>query len=422
MTDTLQTATPLADAGFAAVQDRFSPIFARIAEGAVARDHDHTLPHEQVAWLLEAGFAALRVPVAEGGSGLSFREFGEILTELAAADSNIPQVFRGHIAFVEHVLSHPDLRFRDRWVERFVRGEFVGNAWTEIGSKVGETQTRVSRTAEGAILDGAKYYTTGSIFAQWLDVLAVDEQGVSVSVLVRRDASRVEVVDDWDGFGQQLTGSGTATFRAAEVDPAEIELFAERFSYQTALYQWVLLSVLAGIGRAVLRDAVEQVTGRTRVYSHGNAPRSRDDGQIQAVVGQLSAVSFSGDALLGAVADELDRAAALEPGLRLGDEDVKDAAARQQLRAELASARAQVILSEQVPSAATRLFDTLGASATSRARSLDRHWRNARTVASHNPVIFKQRAIGAWELNGTEPELLWSVGTSGNGSAQGSAK
>jgi hypothetical protein len=37
-------------------------------------------------------------------------------------------------------------------------------------------------------------------------------------------------------------------------------------------------------------------------------------------------------------------------------------------------------------------------------------------------VIFKQRAIGAWELNGTEPELLWSVGTSGNGSAQGSAK
>jgi hypothetical protein len=32
------------------------------------------------------------------------------------------------------------------------------------------------------------------------------------------------------------------------------------------------------------------------------------------------------------------------------------------------------------------------------------NWRNARTIASHNPAIFRQAAIGDYLLNGTEPE------------------
>ena len=34
---------------------------------------------------------------------------------------------------------------------------------------------------------------------------------------------------------------------------------------------------------------------------------------------------------------------------------------------------------------------------------LDRHWRNARTLASHNPVIYKPRVVGDFRVNGTAP-------------------
>ncbi len=41
---------------------RLRPIFQRIAEGAVEREHSRTLPYDPVQWLKEAGFGAVRVP------------------------------------------------------------------------------------------------------------------------------------------------------------------------------------------------------------------------------------------------------------------------------------------------------------------------------------------------------------------------
>ena len=40
-------------------------------------------------------------------------------------------------------------------------------------------------------------------------------------------------------------------------------------------------------------------------------------------------------------------------------------------------------------------------SSTIRSTNLDRHWRNARTLASHNPTAYKARSIGQLEINGT---------------------
>ena len=59
---------------------------------------------------------------------------------------------------------------------------------------------------------------------------------------------------------------------------------------------------------------------------------------------------------------------------------------------------------------ATRFFNALSASATGVGKALDRHWRNARTVSSHNPLIYKARIIGDWEINGTEPPYVWQIG------------
>jgi hypothetical protein len=49
----------------------------------------------------------------------------------------------------------------------------------------------------------------------------------------------------------------------------------------------------------------------------------------------------------------------------------------------------------------------------SEGNRLDRHWRNARTVSVHNPLIYKLRAIGAHVLNGDELPYAWSAGARG---------
>jgi alkylation response protein AidB-like acyl-CoA dehydrogenase len=74
--------------------------------------------------------------------------------------------------------------------------------------------------------------------------------------------------------------------------------------------------------------------------------------------------------------------------------------------AAIAAAKAKVIVDELALRSATALFDVGGASAATRGKNLDRHWRNARTPASHNPASYKAQALGAYELHGTRLPTL----------------
>ncbi|MEI2682068.1 acyl-CoA dehydrogenase family protein [Erwinia aphidicola] len=391
---------------YAALAAAFRPIFARIAEGAVERETTRTLPTEALRWLKEAGFGTLRIPQQQGGFGATLPQLFQLLTELAEADSNLPQALRAHFAFVEDRLNQPDSAQRQSWFRRFADGELVGSGWTEIGTvKLGEVITKVSPVEHGWQLDGEKFYSTGSLYADWIDVYAQrSDNGRDVIALVNTHQAGVERDDDWDGFGQRLTGSGSTRFRQARVEQAHVFDFSERFRYQTAFYQHVLLATLAGIGRAVKRDAAAGVANRTRTYSHGNAGRVKNDAQVLQVVGQISSWAWAVEATVQRAAHSLQLAYELHNS---GDEARIQQA---NVLAELESAQAQVVASELVPRAASELFNALGASDTRVSKALDRHWRNARTVASHNPVIYKIRNVGDWEVNGKEPTFIWQIG------------
>ena len=391
---------------YQALAERFRPIFARIAVGALEREQSRSLPFEQVKWLKEAGFGAVRVPVQYGGAGASLPQLFELLIELAEADSNLPQALRGHFAFVEDRLNAQADAPQDTWFKRFVEGELVGNAWTEIGSvKIGQVGTRVSRLGEHWVVNGTKYYSTGSIFADWIDLYAQrDDNGADVIAAVRVQQPGITQSDDWDGFGQRTTGSGTSVFENVVVEPENLLDFATRFKYQTAFYQLVLLAVQTGAGRAAVRDITEEVRTRTRIFSTGNASHVSQDVQVQQVVGKASAQVYA------ARATTLRAATALQIAYesRFAHDEVTEREAN--IAAELESAQAQVVIADLVLRATSDLFNALSASATSTGKALDRHWRNARTAASHNPLIYKERIIGDWEINNTEPPYVWQIG------------
>ncbi|MGO3031532.1 acyl-CoA dehydrogenase family protein [Pseudomonas helleri] len=388
--------------------NRFRPLFRQIAAGTVEREQARDLPFEPIRWLKEAGFGAVRVPVEFGGAGASISQLFQLLIELAEADSNIVQSLRGHFAFVEDRLNAPPSPARDAWFARFVAGDLVGNGWTEIGAvKIGEVITKVRPEGENFVLNGAKYYSTGSIFADWVDVYAQrSDNGADVIAIVDARHSGVSHSDDWDGFGQRTTGSGTSLYVEVPLSAEQVIPFETRFKYQTAFYQLVLLAVLAGIGRAVERDVAHEVRTRKRVFSQGSADTTHGDPQIQQVVGQISAQVYAAEAATLRSAEPLQRAYLAR--------FANDAEAERQanIDAEIETSKAQVVVSELVLRATTDLFNALGASGVSINKSLDRHWRNARTAASHNPWIFKARIIGDWVVNGIEPKYVWQIGNS----------
>ena len=385
---------------------RFRPLFAEIAAGAVERERTRSLPYEQIKRLKEAGFGAVRVPVAYGGAGAAVPQLFRLLIELAEADSNLPQSLRGHFAFVEDRLNAQPSLERDRWFQRFVAGDLVGNAWTEVGAvKIGDAVTQVSPSTDGWRLSGTKFYSTGSIFADWIDVYAQrTDTGGDVIAVVSTRQDGVTLSDDWDGFGQRTTGSGTSVFDDVLVEAVNVIDFATRFKYQTAFYQLVLIAVLAGTAKAVERDVAQEVRERTRIFSHGNATSVAQDVQIQQVVGRISAQAYAAEAVAVRAAEPAQRAYEARFG---GNAEAEHQA---NIDAEIESAKAQVVVAELALRAASDLFNALGASAAREAKALDRHWRNARTVATHNPLIYKEKIIGDWLINGTEPPYVWQIG------------
>ncbi len=386
---------------------RFRPLFAEIAKGALDRELSRTLPAAEIEGLKWAGLGALRLPEAEGGLGATLPELFNILIELSEADSNITQSLRGHFGFVEDVVNKAQGPDRKRWTERISRGEIAGNAWTEIGNAKQEGfSTRISEKDGKLVVNGEKYYTTGSLFADWIDIGATGLNGEGVGVQVRRDDPGVTVVDDWDGFGQTLTASGTTTLVDVPVNPADIVADDDKFRYGAAFFHTVHLATLAGIGRAIANETAAAVAKRTRSYSNAAGPRASQDPQILQVVGRIRSNAYTAGAIVLQVARAIERAYQAHFS---GDAEAEEKA---NAIAELETSQALNVVTNLILEASTILFDTLGASAARKPAALDRHWRNARTLSSHNPRIYKDRIVGDYAVNGTPPPYQWRIGLS----------
>ena len=381
----------------------FQPIFDRIAEGAIAREQNRELAYDAVNWLRAAGFGRLRVPQAEGGFGASLQQLFSLISRLAEADSNLPQIFRAHFGFVEGRLNDRDAPNNAAWFARVVAGELFGAAMAERTDTTGNSVHLTEHDGSWR-LNGEKYYCTGTLYADWIAVSA-NQGDDHVAIAVSTTAPGVTRLDDWDGFGQRLTASGTTRFADVSVDEAQI---FRRFktgegrgdSYISAFYQQVHLATLAGIARAVERDAIAFVKGRTRTFGIPGQSSPKDDPLVQRVVGRLSSLRFGAQAAVEAVSRLLDEV----HGAYLAG----TATPEHYTAADIQTFQAQQVVIGQVLEATTLLFEVGGASASSSARRLDRHWRNARTLASHNPAILREAYLGDYYLNGTVPSQAWA--------------
>lgn len=391
--------------------EQLTPVFDDILATAPARDAATDIDTAAVQQLVNAGFTRLRIPKQFGGYGLSLPEAYEFFIALATADSNLAQALRAHWSFVEDVLSRTDDQhdFTDRWLSRLGAGAVVGNAITERGNQQGENITRLERRGGQWVLNGTKYYSTGTGYADWIAVAASGEIEEPVSLMVAADAPGVEIVDDWDGFGQRLTASGTTRFTDVIVDDDDVFPVGygldsgERTAYGQASWQTVHLATLVGIAQAVIRDGAHYVQSRTRTFSHGAAETVRQDPQVLQLLGELEAKTAGIATIFHAIPPVLaEHYAADARGELLPEAEIDALYARVY--------QAQQVIAPITLEIATKIFEVGGASATSQTRALDRHWRNARVLASHNPLIYRARILGDFLVNGRSPDRKYTVG------------
>jgi alkylation response protein AidB-like acyl-CoA dehydrogenase len=381
--------------------EELTELLARISAGAEEREREVKAPFEPIAWIKEAGLGRLRIAVQEGGGGASLPELFATLIALAEADSNVSHILRTHYWFVEQQLVSADPDARARGLALLNSGALVGNGFSEQSKHPVGLYFDTAFTPDpsgGYRLNGAKYYSTGTLYSDYTQIWAAAPNGRIAGAVIPIDRQGVTIEDDWDGFGQRLTGTGTT--RLSDVYVAEEEFFDlgepdgdQPPTYNGAFLQLYLQAVTAGVLRSVRNDAVALAKRRARNFSHAAKPQSpSDDRQVLQVVGEIASNAFAAEAIVLAAAERLQEAY----------DSVVDGAptAEAAEAAQLAAAEAKVAVDNFSYATAAKLFDVGGASATQSIYNLDRHWRNVRTISTHNPTFLKASAIGDNIANG----------------------
>jgi len=398
MTD-LATAT--GDHGPLTVESqRLRDLITRIGKDALERERAYQAPYAEFELIKAAKLGALRIPREQGGGGASITELYATVIDLAEADPNIPHSLRNHFQITESMRRRPHPSHERYW--DLVRdGQLFGLSVTELTSKQAggrqrHLETAVTETPDGLRLNGVKFYSTGNLYVDQLLVVARGDEK-PLRLIVPVDRPGVVREDDWDGIGQCFTGSGTTRFVNVPVTPEDFienALAYEQIPYLSTFAQLFLTAIIAGILRSVTTDAAAYLRARTRSFYHAASEVPAEDAIFQERVGEISATAYAGEAMV------MTAAAALQDAIEAHGRPEEEKLA---LRASLRAAKAKVVLDALALDAATKIFDLGGGSAARRSSQLDRHWRNIRTLASHNPRALKAKVIGDYEISGNKP-------------------
>lgn len=380
------------DAQALAVARALADDFARDAS---QRDRERRLPLAELERYSLSGLWGITVPREHGGAGVSRVTLAEVTALISAADGSLGQIPQNHYYALEVLRVNGSADQQRRFYARALAGERFGNALAETGTRTAaERRTRLDPDGAGGWrINGSKFYCTGALYAQWIPTATVDADGIQRLAIVRRDSSGVEVIDDWSGFGQRVTGSGTVHFTDVAVPAEDVLLLADPAAPPNTikpLAQIIHAAIDLGIGQAALQDALSFVRERSRPWIDANVERAADDPLTISEFGRLSIRLEAARALVARAGRILDVATA-------------DGTAANVAAAAIAVAEARVLTTEASLAAGTKLFELAGTQSTLDHLNLDRHWRNARTHTLHDPVRWKRHAVGNYYLNDIAP-------------------
>ncbi|PWY40956.1 SfnB family sulfur acquisition oxidoreductase [Pseudomonas sp. RW409] len=368
------------------------------------RDRERRLPHPELEAFSRSGLWGISVPREYGGAGVSNVTLAKVIALIAQADGSLGQIPQNHFYALEVLRVNGSEAQKKRLYAEVLAGQRFGNALAELGTKTAHDRTTrltrdVQQGRDGYRINGRKFYSTGAIYAQRIPTSVVDENGVQQLAFVPADSQGLNVIDDWSGFGQRTTGSGSVVFENVFVAAEDVIPFQNAFERPTTvgpLAQILHAAIDTGIARAAYEDALHFVRTKTRPWIDSGNDKATEDPLTIKSFGHLSIRLHATEALLERSGEFLDAAQA-EPN------------AETVAAASIAVAEARAISTEISLAAGSTLFELAGSQATLAEHGLDRHWRNARVHTLHDPVRWKYHAVGNYYLNQTNPPLRGTI-------------
>ena len=235
---------------------------------AAKRDQQRKLPWSEIEQFTRSGLGSIAIPREYGGPQVSFVTIAEVFAIISAADPALGQIPQNQFGILNLVLGSATESQKKQLFKSVLEGWRIGNAGPERGTKnTLELKARITADGDGFVVSGQKFYSTGALFAHWVAVKALNDDGKQVLAFVRRGTPGLRIVDDWSGFGQRTTASGTILLNNVRVDA---ELVVDNWkindspNIQGAVSQLIQAAIDAGIARGAIDDAIESAIQRYR--------------------------------------------------------------------------------------------------------------------------------------------------------------
>ncbi|MES2610089.1 MAG: acyl-CoA dehydrogenase family protein [Pseudomonadota bacterium] len=368
-----------------------------LASTAVERDLAGGSALHERELLRASGLLTLAIPRCFGGQELPWPEIHRMVRGIAAVDSSLAHLFGFQHLQVASVLLFGSEVQQERYLRTAVRERwFWGNA---VNAR--DTRLTVAPHADGYVLNGIKAFCSGARDSDVLNVSVTLGQHPTdrIFAVIPTDRAGIRVNDDWDNMGQRQTDSGSVHFDKVVVRRDEIlgppgVASSARATLRNLIGQLVLTEIYLGNAQGALRSAVEYVASHVQPWAMAGVDSAADDPVLQLNAGDLW-IQLRAATTLADVA--LDR---FQAAWDAGEQFTQ--AQRGELAIDIAAARVQA--GRTALAVTSQIFELVGARATARKYGFDRYWRNVRVHTLHDPLDYRQKAVGRWLLTGQVPD------------------
>ena len=361
--------------------------------GAVQRDAERILPFEEIEAYSQSGLWAITVPKEYGGAEVSSYTVAQVIALMSGVDGSIGQIPQNHFYGLEILRNNGTEEQKQKLYAEVLKGARFGNALAEFKTKTAaQRQTAIRKTEQGYVINGEKFYCTGSLFAHRIPTLVVHESEQQFLAFVPRDSEGLTLIDDWSGFGQRTTGSGTVKFDNVQVLEEDVVRFDTAYTRPTIsgpFAQLLHASIETGIARAAFEETLNRVR-QARPWIDSGVDKATDDPLTKLELGRMVADVRASEVLLKQAARSVDTAKANPTETSVA-------------RASLDVAKARAHSSETALKASSKLIELAGSRGSQREDGLDRFWRNARVHTLHDASRWKYYFIANYLLNGVLP-------------------
>ncbi|WP_407640803.1 SfnB family sulfur acquisition oxidoreductase [Aquirhabdus parva] len=363
---------------------------------AQQNDQNRVLPWKAVEKFTTLGLGGIRIPKQYGGARVSHKTLADVFRIISKADPSVGQIPQNQISLLNGIEIMGTEEQKRLIFAGILHGKRLSNGGPERNTKTSLLiDTQLEQHGDHYTVTGKKFYSTGALFAHWVAIKAMNATGEVVLTIIERGTHGLQIIDDWNGFGQRTTASGTVVLDHTPVIEELIfneQLLGQIPSIRGAFSQLIQVAIDVGIAEAALEDTIGFIRTRARPWMDAQVDQASLEPYLIAEVGRLKLK-------LNAAISVLDDAASLLDAFDLLDTVTETQAAE----ASIAVAEAKVLANNICLLASEKLFELSGSRATLAEFNLDRHWRNARVHTLHDPVRWKIHAIGDYYLNNHLP-------------------